>query len=31
MDTLRPATPYYAAACGRIRYYVFGAINYEHP
>ena len=30
MDTLRPATPDDAAACGRICYDAFGAINDEH-
>ena len=30
MDTLRPATPDDAAACGRVCYDAFGAINDEH-
>ena len=30
MDTLRTATPDDAAACGRICYEAFGAINDEH-
>ena len=30
MDSLRPAAPDYAAACGRVCYDAFGAINDEH-
>ena len=30
MDSLRPATPDDAAACGRVCYDAFGAINDEH-
>ena len=30
MDTLRPATPDDAAACGRVYYDAFGAINDEY-